>query len=101
MAVGVRTSPKESVREIQRSLDGIARNIRTGTATLDGGNPGSATVTATWIRDDTPIFLCGNGDGSGTEGWVRVNTRTAATSFTITSSANTDNQTVAWLAITL
>lgn len=73
-------------------------NARMGTATLDGGSPGTVTVANTSVTANTRIFLTGNADG-GTPGWVRVSARVAATSFTITSSANGDTSTVAWLLV--
>jgi hypothetical protein len=64
-----------------------------GVATLVAGTVtvANASVTAT-----SRIFLTGNVDG-GTPGWHRVSARVNGTSFTITSSSNTDTSTVAWL----
>lgn len=67
--------------------------IRTGTATLVAG---TATVSTSAVTANTRIQLTGQADGSGTEGFLRVSTRIAGTSFTITSSDASDNSTVAW-----
>ena len=97
MKTGVRVNVRTE-REVQKSLEQIIGNLRTGRVALAAG---TATVSAPWVGSETPIFLCGNADGSGTEGWLRVSTRTAGDSFTITSSSGSDTSSVAWLAITL
>lgn len=66
-----------------------------GSATLVAG---TATVSTTKVTANSRIFLTSNTDG-GTPGWLRVSARTAATSFTITSSSGTDTSTVAWLLV--
>lgn len=68
-------------------------NAKMGTATLVAG---SAVVSTTSVAANSRIQLTGNADG-GTPGWLRVSTRTAGTSFTITSSSATDTSTVAWI----
>ena len=68
-------------------------NATMGVATLVGG---TVTVSTTKVTASSRIFLTGNSDG-GTPGWLRVSARTAATSFTITSSSGTDTGTVAWI----
>ena len=68
-------------------------NAKMGTATLTAG---SATVSTTSVAANSRIYLTSNADG-GTPGWLRVSTRTAGTSFTITSSSATDTSTVAWI----
>lgn len=73
-------------------------NARMGVSVLNGGSPASVVVNNTSVTANTRIFLTGNADG-GTVGFVRVSARTAATSFTITSSANGDTSTVAWLLV--
>lgn len=67
-------------------------NARMGVATLAAG---TVTVANTSVTATTRIFLTSQADG-GTPGWLRVSARTAATSFTITSSSATDTSTVAW-----
>lgn len=99
MSEGVRTTVKD-LRETQRALEQIVRGIKTGTATLVAGVTSTVTISATWVRDDTPIFLCRTVTGANA-GWLNTGTRTAGTSFTITSSDAADDSTVAWLAITL
>jgi hypothetical protein len=66
-------------------------NARSGVATLVGG---TVTVNNTSVTANTRIQLTSQVDG-GTPGFLRVSTRTAATSFTITSSSGTDTSTVA------
>lgn len=56
---------------------------------------GVATVNTTQVTANSRIFLQSQVDG-GTPGWLRVSARTVSTSFTITSSSNTDTSTVAW-----
>ena len=70
-------------------------NARMGTAVLVAG---AATVANTSVTANTRVFLTSQVDG-GTPGFLRVSTRTAGTSFTITSSSNTDTSTVAYLLV--
>lgn len=70
-------------------------NARMGTATLVAG---AVTVANTSVTATTRIFLTSQADG-GTPGFLRVSARTAATSFTITSSSGTDTSTIAWLLV--
>lgn len=70
-------------------------NARMGIATLVGG---TVTVANTSVTANTRIFLTSQVDG-GTPGFLRVSTRTASTSFTITSSSVTDTSQVAWLLV--
>lgn len=70
-------------------------NARMGVATLVGG---AVVVTNTSVTANTRIFLTSQVDG-GTPGFLRVSTRTNATSFTITSSNVADTSTVAWILI--
>lgn len=70
-------------------------NAKMGAATLVAG---SATVSTTAVTATSRIFLTSQADG-GTPGWLRVSGRTAATSFTITSSSGTDTSTVAWIIV--
>lgn len=70
-------------------------NARMGTATLVAG---SSVVSNTSVTANSRIFLTSQVDG-GTPGFLRVSTRTAATSFTITSSSGTDTSTVAYLIV--
>ena len=67
-------------------------NAKQGTATLVAG---AATVANTSVTATSRIFLTSQADG-GTPGFLRVSTRTAGTSFTITSSSGTDTSTVAY-----
>lgn len=70
-------------------------NARSGVSTLVGG---TVVVANTSVTATTRIQLTSNTDG-GTPGWLRVSARTAATSFTITSSSGTDTSTVAWFLV--
>lgn len=70
-------------------------NAKMGTAVLVAG---TVTVSNTSVTANSRIFLTSNADG-GTPGFLRVSGRTAATSFTITSSNAADTSTVAWLIV--
>lgn len=67
-------------------------NAKQGTATLVAG---TVTVANTSVTANSRIFLTSQIDG-GTPGFLRVSARTAATSFTITSSNAADTSTVAY-----
>jgi hypothetical protein len=67
-------------------------NAKQGTSALTAG---SVVVSNTSVTANSRIFLTSQADG-GTPGFLRVSTRTAGTSFTITSSSGTDTSTVAW-----
>lgn len=70
-------------------------NARMGTSTLVAG---AVVVSNTSVTANTRIILTSQVDG-GTPGFLRVSTRTASTSFTITSSSGTDTSTVAWMLV--
>lgn len=70
-------------------------NARMGTVALVGG---TATVANTSVTATSRIYLTSQADG-GAPGWLRVSSRIAGTSFTITSSSGTDTSTVAWLMV--
>lgn len=67
-------------------------NAKQGTAILAGG---TAVVANTSVTANSRIQVTSQVDG-GTPGFLRVSTRTAGTSFTITSSSGTDTSTVAY-----
>jgi hypothetical protein len=67
-------------------------NCKQGTATLVAG---TVVVNNTSVTASSRIFLTSQADG-GTPGFLRVSARTAATSFTITSSNAADTSTVAY-----
>lgn len=67
-------------------------NARSGTSVLVAG---TVTVSNTSVTATSRILLTSQVDG-GTPGFLRVSARTAATSFTITSSNVADTSTVAW-----
>lgn len=70
-------------------------DAKMGTAVLVAGSKVVSTVAVT---ANSRIYLTSNFDG-GTVGFLRVSARTAATSFTITSSSGADTSTVAWVII--
>lgn len=70
-------------------------NAKSGLATLVGG---SVVVATTAVTANSRIQITSQADG-GTPGWLRVSTRTAGTSFTITSSSGSDTSTVAWFIV--
>lgn len=67
-------------------------NAKQGVATLVAG---AVTVANTSVTANSRIFLTGQQDG-GTPGAVRVSSRVAGTSFTITSTSGTDTSIVAY-----
>lgn len=70
-------------------------NAKMGVATLTAG---AATVATTAVTATSRIQLTSQADG-GTPGWLRVDTRTAGTSFHIQSSSASDTSTVAWVIL--
>lgn len=70
-------------------------NAKMGTATLVAG---AATVSTTAVTATSRIFVLSQVDG-GTPGYLRVSTRTAGTSFVITSGSALDTSTVAWMIV--
>ncbi len=69
--------------------------IVTGQAVLVGG---TATVSNGFVFNTSNIILTSQIDGGGV-GFLRVSSRVAGVSFTITSSSATDTSTVAWVLI--
>jgi hypothetical protein len=67
-------------------------NAKQGVVTLAGT---TTVVSNTSVTANSRIQLTGQADG-GTPGWIRVSTRTAGTSFTITSSSSSDASVVAY-----
>jgi len=70
-------------------------NAKMGTVTLTAG---SAKVPTTAVTARSRIYLTGQAD-RGTPGFLRISTRAAGRSFTITSSSHADTSEVAWLII--
>ena len=70
-------------------------NTHMGQAVLVAGE---VTVSNTEVTANTRIFLS-HANTSGTLGHLYISARVAGTSFTITSSSNTDTSTVNWLLI--
>lgn len=70
-------------------------NATMGVATLVGG---TVTVNTTAVTSSSRIYLTSQVDG-GTVGFVRVSSRSAATSFTITSSSALDTSDIAWVIV--
>jgi len=67
-------------------------NAKQGAATLVAG---TKTVANTSVTANSRIFLTNNAS-SGTPGFLYISARVAGTSFTITSSSNTDTSTIAY-----
>lgn len=93
---GLRLTDQGQLKVIQASA-GLSikegSNCKQGVATLVGG---TVTVSNTSVTANSRIQLTGQDDNGGTPGWLRVSARTAATSFTITSSSGTDTSIVAY-----
>lgn len=70
-------------------------NAKMGTATLVAG---TVVVSTTAVTANSRIMLTGQ-NSSGTHGDLTVSARTAATSFTITSTSGTDTRSVAWMLV--
>lgn len=70
-------------------------NSKIGTAVLSAG---TVTVSNTSVTANSLIFLTSQVNG-GTPGFLRITAKTAATSFVITSSSNSDTSTVAWMIV--
>lgn len=70
-------------------------NAKMGTATLIAG---ATTVLTTAVTANSRIFLTAQVSG-GTVGTIYISARTGGTSFTITSTSNSDTSTVAWLIV--
>lgn len=70
-------------------------NATMGVATLVAG---TVTVNTTKVTANSRIFITNNTPG-GTVGFIHVSARTAATSFTITSSDALDTSNIAWIII--
>lgn len=68
-------------------------NAKQGTSTLGAG--GTVTVANTSVTATSRIFLTAQ-NSSGTAGSVYVSSRTAGTSFTITSTSALDTRLIAW-----
>ena len=79
-----------SVADQPRTSEGVP--AKQGIVTLVGG---SKVVANTSVTNYSRIFLTSQADG-GTPGSLRVSTRTAGTSFTITSSSGSDTSVVAY-----
>lgn len=71
-------------------------NAAMGVATLSGG---TVTVNTTAVTANSRIFLSVNGGTLTNVGFLDISTRSAGTSFTITSSNIADTSTVAWIII--
>ena len=71
-------------------------NKQTGTATLDGGNPGTVTVSNSLVTANSIIMLTKQDNSHN--GNVVISAKSAG-SFTITSDNNGDNSVVGWMII--
>jgi hypothetical protein len=90
--LGVATANLRIVTAGRGFLVAEGSNAKQGTTTLVAG---SSVVSNTSVTATSRIFLTSQVDG-GTPGFLRVSTRTAGTSFTITSSNGADTSTVAY-----
>jgi hypothetical protein len=72
-------------------------NKQAGTATLDGANPGTVTVSNSLVTANSIILLTKQ-TLAHTNGYVAVSAKSAG-SFTITSNHNGDTDTVGWMII--
>jgi len=70
-------------------------NAKMGVSTLVAG---TVTVATTAVTASSRIFLTSQSDG-GTPGFQRITTRTALTSFVITSSNGADTSVIAWMIV--
>jgi hypothetical protein len=73
-------------------------NKTMGTVVLDGGNPGSATISNTLVTTSSLIFLTKQTNNHPNAGPVVVSSKGSGT-FTITSNHNSDTDTVAYQII--
>lgn len=71
-------------------------NATMGVATLAAG---TVTVNTNKVAANSRIFLSYVGAVGGTQGFLRVGSRVAGTSFTINSSSGTDTSQVVWLLV--
>lgn len=77
---------------------GSGGDLPTGIVNLDGGNPGSATVTNSLVKTTSMIFLTKQANTNPTAGPPVVSAKSAGT-FTITTNFNGDADPVAYLII--
>jgi len=73
-------------------------NKQTGTFVLDGGNPGTATISNSQVTANSLIFLTKQSNVNGGEGTVSVTSKGSGT-FSVTSNHNGDADTVAYMII--
>jgi hypothetical protein len=73
-------------------------NKTMGTVALDGGNPGSATISNTLVTTSSLIFLTKQTNNHPNAGPVVVSSKGTGT-FSITSNHNGDTDTVAYQII--
>jgi hypothetical protein len=80
---------------IDENPDSLAANGMSGVATLVGG---TVTVSSNVVTNFSRIFVTVQTAG-GTQGHLRIASRSAGTSFTITSTSGTETSTVAWMIL--
>jgi hypothetical protein len=96
------TSGVESSGDVALTSEGSGIEIKEGSNATMGQNTlvaGNVTVANTTVTAASRIFLTCNAPNAGTPGALYVSARTAATSFTITSTSVLDTCNVAWLII--
>lgn len=89
----VDTSGNATINRQLKIVEGA--NKAMGVATLVAG---TVVVNTTVVTANSRIFLTGQ-NSSGTHGELTISARTAATSFTITSSNAADTRDIAWLIV--
>ena len=77
---------------------GSGSNQQTGIATLNGGNPGTATISNSLVTANSIILLTKQTNNHPNSGPVNVSSKGSST-FTITSNHNGDTDTVAFMII--
>jgi len=73
-------------------------NRQTGTFVLDGGNPGTATISNSQVTANSLIFLTKQSNANSGNGTVSVTSKGSGT-FSVTSDHNGDADTVAYMII--
>ena len=77
---------------------GSGSNTQTGTFVLDGGNPGTATISNNKVSSNSLIFLTKQTNTNSGNGTVSVTSKGSGT-FSVTSDHNGDADTVAYMII--
>jgi hypothetical protein len=73
-------------------------NQQAGTATLNGGNPGTVTVSNSLVTANSIIMLTRQDNGNTNAGPAIISAKSAGT-FTITTNHNGDTGVIGWFII--